>query len=452
MLDRNRGDRLTLRFIRSIDRPGRYGDGHGSRGLSLVVRERAGDGFRCIWTQRITNVDGKKISIGLGGYPEITLKNARILASDNARQIALGEDPRKPRRSIPTVAEAFDQVIALRTPTWTGEATALSWRASKAKYCEAILSKRISDVTPADVLSILEPIWHDKGATAKNVKAHLSAVMDWAVQMEFRANNPAHPRVTRSLGPQLPPDHHQAAPYQDLGQYLAQVRDSDNWWAERYCLLFMAFTADRSGEAREATWDEIDFDEAVWTIPARRMKARQGHMVPLSKQAIEILRFAQLNGHHSKGIIFPPKRGGASIRRGRLAKLVKRLGLPFVPHGLRSSFRDWAGERDDINQDVAEAALAHAIGNTTRRAYLRTNFFAQRRNLMQEWADFLTETMGPVISPHDQDPDQDQDQGQDQEQDPDHGATDLDCPTEAGRQISFDQLLAFDQTVDGLTA
>ncbi len=116
------------------------------------------------------------------------------------REIALGEDPRKPKRSIPTVAEAFDRVIALRSPTWTGKGTALSWRASKENHCQPILSKRISDVTPDDVLSILEPIWRNKPATAKNVRSHLSAVMDWAVQMEFRANNPAHPRVTRFFG------------------------------------------------------------------------------------------------------------------------------------------------------------------------------------------------------------------------------------------------------------
>ena len=124
------------------------------------------------------------------------------------REIALGEDPRKPRPSIPTVAEAFDRVIALRSPTWTGKGTAQSWRASKENHCQPILARKVSDVTTDDVLNILSPIWHDKPAIAENVRSHLSAVMDWAVQVAFRANNPAHPGVTRSLGPQPRPEHH----------------------------------------------------------------------------------------------------------------------------------------------------------------------------------------------------------------------------------------------------
>lgn len=396
-MDKKPGDRLTHAFIKSIDRSGRFGDGYGSHGLSLLAKTNAAGGLNLVWSQRIL-INGKKSTLGLGPLWAVTLKMARASAFDNARRSAEGEDIRKPKRTIPTVAEAFDKVIALRAPTWRGKATAASWRISKELYCEPILSKRVSDVTNADVLDILGPIWNAKTATAKNVKSHLSAVMDWAVQQEFRSTNPAAPRVTRSLGSQQPPDHHEAAPYEDLGRHLAKVRDSDAWWAEKYCLIFMALTADRSGEAREATWQEINLDKATWTIPAQRMKAGQEHVVPLSRAAIEILRFAQRNGHHSEGTIFPPKRGGVFIGGGRLSALTKKLDLPFVPHGLRTSFRDWAGERDDINQDAAEVALAHAVGGQTQRAYLRTKFFDQRRVLMQEWADYVTHTMGPVVS------------------------------------------------------
>ena len=165
----------------------------------------------------------------------------------------------------------------------------------------------------------------------------------------------------------------------------------------------MALTGDRSGEAREATWDEIDLDKAIWTIPAQRMKALNEHIVPLSKEAMEILRYAQSHGHHSNGTIFPPKRGGIYIHRSRLAKTTRKLSLPFVPHGLRSSFATWASELDNINPDVVEACLAHTLDKKVRRSYIRTKFFKQRRKLMQEWADYLTKTMGPVIADMDTD-------------------------------------------------
>ena len=390
--------RLSHQFIRSIDRPGRFGDGRGSHGLSIRANRNAAGGLNFVWQQRIS-IDGQKCTIGLGTFPIITLQVARNRAFDNARMIALGEDIRKPTRTIPTVAQAFDQVIANRAPSWKGKYTLKSWRISQ-EHCKSIHAKKISDVTSDDVLNILKPIWHDRAATAVRVKSNLSTVMDWAIIQAFRTDNPAHSRVTQSLGTQPPPEHHKSAPYEELGTHLIKVRDSEAWWAEKYCLIFMAFTADRSGEAREATWEEIDFDEAIFTIPAHRMKASKEHVVPLSKQAIEILRFAERHGHHSKGTIFPPKRGGTYLNGGRLSNLTHNLDLPFVPHGLRSSFRDWAGERDDINQDAADVSIAHTVGKKSKRAYLRTQFFKQRRKLMQEWADLLLDTMKTIVPAH----------------------------------------------------
>ena len=388
---------LTAAFIKSIDRPGRFGDGRGSHGLSILAYANSKGGINKSWSQRIL-IDDRERTLGLGTYPLISLQKARDKAFDNARRIALGEDILKPKRIIPTLAQAFDQVIANRSPSWKGRHTAVSWLLAK-HYCKLIHSKTVSDVTAQDVFNVLRPLWRDKGSTATSVQSRLSAVMKWAMQMEFRTSNPALAgNITEVFGPLPPTKPRPSAPYEALGQLLAKIRDSDAWWAEKNCLLFMAFTADRSGEVREATWQEIDLDEAIWRIPAERMKVHKDHIVPLPKQAVEILIHAKQNGHHSQGTVFPPKRGGTFISSGRLSELTRARDLHFVPHGLRSSFRTWAGERDDINQDTAEVSLAHAVGKKATRTYLRTAFFRQRRKLMQQWADYLSKTMGPVIS------------------------------------------------------
>ena len=269
----------------------------------------------------------------------------------------------------------------------------------------AILSKKVSDVTAEDVIEMLRPIWIDHGPTARNVQSHLKQVMDWAIQLEFRTTNPASRTVTRSLGKQPAARNHPAAPYQDLGRYLAIIKDSDYWWANRYCLIFLAFTEDRSGEAREAVWDDVDFDQATLTIPAHRMKSGIEHVVPLPTQAMEILRFAASKPRHSKGTIFPPQRGGVFLPRSGLGKITRELSLPFVPHGLRATFKTWTDEQRPDQRDLAEMSLAHTVGSPSERAYRRTIFLDQRRQLLQDYADFLTETMGPVISPKDQDQD-----------------------------------------------
>ena len=401
MLVKESGQPLTLQFIRSIDRTGRFGDGYGSHGLSILAKRNAAGGINLVWSQR-TLVDGEEKTFGLGSYPLVTLKMARAKAFDNARRIALGEDLRKPKRHIPTVAEAFDQVMELKRPSWKGKRTEDSWNDVK-KFCQPILSKRISDVNVEDVTNILKPIWHEKPATATSVQSRLSAVMGWAKEMEFRLSNPASMTSLQSLGSQPKSTPHRAAPYDELGTYLAQIRDADIWWGAKYCLLFIAFTVDRSEEARESTWDEINLKKEIWTLSAERMKADEEHTVPLPRQALEILDFAKSKGIHSKGYIFHAKRSSNAIGGGILSKPLLARGMPFTPHGIRSSFRDWAGERDDINQDAAEVSIAHSVGGRSKKSYLRTRFLPQRRKLMQEWADYLTETMGPVISEKDMD-------------------------------------------------
>ena len=401
-----RPPRLTNTYIQSLKEPCKRGDGHGSHGLTIVVRERAGGGLRRFWRQTLT-IDGKKKNIGLGSYALVSLKAARKKAFDNASRIALGEDIFKPKRVTPTVAKAFDRVIADRTPEWEQQATRKarkaknSWNLSKNTYCRPILSKKVSDVTAEDVLDILRPIWIKHSSTAQKVQSHLKQVMDWAIQLEFRTTNPAIRPAIRSLGKQPAAKPHDAAPYEELGSYLATIRDSDYWWANKYCLIFLAFTEDRSDEAREATWNEVDFDKATLTIPAHRMKNNVEHVIPLPTQAMEIVRFAKSKGIHSKGSIFWPQRGGVFVPEDGMSKITRELNLPFEPHGLRASFKTWTDEQRGEQRDLAERSLSHVVGKPSERTYSRTILLDQRRKLLQEYADFLTETMGPVISPND---------------------------------------------------
>ena len=394
--------RLTEAFIRSIKEPCKHGDGHGGHGLTLVVRDRAGGGLRLFWRQ-IFKIDGKTRSIGLGPYPLITLKEGRYKAFDNARKIALGEDILAPKREIPTVDQAFDQYMANRTPEWNqkgkrkAKETIDRWNISKG-YCLPILSKRVSGVNAEDVLNVFRPIWIPHRATANNVLSNLHQVMDWAIQMEYRTTNPATQSVMRSLGKQPEPEHHQAAPYQKLGGYLGQIMDSDTWWAAKYCLIFIAFTEDRSGEAREARWEDVDWDEETLTIPAERMKGGVEHVIPLCTQAMELLRFAWSKPRHSKGTIFPPQRGGIFMESQQLSDILIDLDLPFVPHGLRSSFTDWVSENRRESENLAEMSLAHVVGTRTRRSYARSILLEPRRQLLQEYADYLTKTLGPLIA------------------------------------------------------
>ena len=183
-------------------------------------------------------------------------------------------------------------------------------------------------------------------------------------------------------------EHHRALPYADVPAALRMVRLSPSHTLTRLAFEFMVLTASRAGEVRNAKWSEIDFESATWVVPAVRMKARREHRVPLSDKALEILRDAwDLTG--GEGLIFPAKRSGAALTDMAFNVLLRRLEIDAVPHGFRSSFRDWAAEQSGASWAVCESALAHNVGNSTEAAYMRSDLFQQRRQLMQAWADFL---------------------------------------------------------------
>ena len=214
--------------------------------------------------------------------------------------------------------------------------------------------------------------------------------------MEDKSNNPARPEGDRHLGKARRSARRPFLDACDLGKTLAMIRDADVWWAVKYCLLFMALTCVRSGEARGATWDEVDLDNAVWTIPASRTKTGVPHQVPLSVQAVEVLDYAWHQGD-GQGFLFPSRRGGTVMTNGVLSSIFRRLKIPAVPHGFRSSFYSWALGRADILETVSGALWGNFQLGNDLRGFAEKDRFEQRKRLMQEWADFVTETMGPVV-------------------------------------------------------
>ena len=192
-----------------------------------------------------------------------------------------------------------------------------------------------------------------------------------------------------------PTNHHPHLKPGELGAALKLIRDADAWWAEAYCLLFMAFTVTRSSEACSATWDEIDWGTSTWHIPAARTKGGRPHAVPLPSQAIEILAYAKARTN-GVGPIFPAKRGGKCLASARLAALMRRLGIPATPHGIRRSFADWAAERPEIATITTDEVLALKLSLSDSVVSLAGKLFQERMLVMRMWADYLTETMGSV--------------------------------------------------------
>ena len=372
--------KLTAAFVRNVSTPGKYHDSHG-----LILRVIASG--RKQWIQRLV-IHGKRRDIGLGGFPLVSLAKARETAFQNRKLARAGGDPLalKLRPDIPTFAESVDRVIELHQPGWKdGGKSAKQWRASLRDYAIPRLGRRrVSDINTADVMGVLLPIWHDKAETARRVRQRLSAIFKWAVAQGYRQDNPAGDAIGAALPRQNGKrQHFRALPHAEVARALETVRQSKAWAGSKLCFEFLVLTAARSGEARLARWEEIDLDGALWTVPASRMKAKREHRVPLSSRAVEVLREAAEYADGS-GLVFPSPLG-AGLSNSTMSKLLRELGISAVPHGFRSSFRDWCGETG-APREVAEAALAHVNPNKAEAAYARSDLLDRRRELMEKWA------------------------------------------------------------------
>ena len=355
-------NRLTAAFVRTVkptERLKRYGDGNG---LYLLVKPGPRGGGKS-WVQRLA-IHGVRRDLGLGSAELVTLAEARQMAWDNRRIARGGGDPRiAGSRHSPTFAEAVETVIALHRPTWRDRVgTEAQWRASLARHVHPRIGHMpVHAIETADVMAVLAPVWTTRHTTATRVRHRIGAVMKWAVAQGHRPDNPAG----EALGAALPKvdavrTHFRALPHDEVGAALAAVRESVGGLAVRLAFEFMVLCAVRSGEARGARWAEVDREAATWTIPAGRMKAGREHRVPLSRAALAVLDRAAATREDT--LVFPSSRPGVPLTAGALGRLLKELGIDAVPHGFRSSFRDWAAERTDTPHAVMEAAAnAHAV-------------------------------------------------------------------------------------------
>lgn len=400
-------------------KPGRHADGEG---LHLLVKR---SGARS-WVYRFM-LNGKARDVGLSRCPEavallqktgrndLTLAQARDVASIYRMKVKLGIDPLTERENAEKAAASArqaekaaavtfkamaEQFLSMNEANWRNAKHRQQWRNTLNTYAYPIIGKmRVGDIETPHVLQILEPIWLSKSETAGRIRGRIEAILDAAKVREYRSGeNPArwrgHLANLLPARPKLSRGHHKALPYDEVPALLSSLRSHRA--VSALALEFTVLTAARTGEVLGASWEEIDFKKRAWTIPAHRMKAGREHRVPLSDQAIRILRFAQKLG---KTHVFPGQRGG-SMSSMAMLMLLRQMQPGITVHGFRSSFRDWAAECTGYSHEVCEMALAHTIGNKAEAAYRRGDLFEKRRRLMDDWANYCDEgqaTQGLVI-------------------------------------------------------
>ncbi|GAA6161851.1 site-specific integrase [Ruegeria sp. HU-ET01832] len=405
---------LSALEVKRLEHPG-----HGSNatiavgGVDGLLLQVTPSGARS-WLLRC-KVGNRRRHIGLGGYPDVPLAEARERAREARQMIREGTDPveqRKANRAAliaaqkrgMTFAQAMEKFLVGKLKEFENPKHKKQWRATLDKYAlPAVGNMLVADIEVSDVQRILEPIWLTKNETASRLRGRVEAVLAWATVAGHRAgDNPA--RWKNNLDAVLPKpskvakvEHHPALNLDDVADWFADVR-SRSGFATR-ALEFMAMTAARSGEIRGAVWSEFDLDKGLWIVPAERMKMRNEHRIPLTGEAVDLLR--NLDLMLGSEFVFPAARGGmlsdaalsACMKRIHAAKpdryLDRRSGRPAVPHGLRSTFRDWAAERTEYPSDMAEIALAHSVGSEVERAYRRGDMIEKRRGMMATWGRFL---------------------------------------------------------------
>lgn len=377
------------------------------RGLRLMPGSAKGQGK---WILRfVSPVSGKRRDLGLGRYPDVSIADVRIRGLEARRLIGCGKDPiveRDANRSaakavavVPTFEQVARQVHEELKLSWKNAKHRDQWINTLRDYAfPKIGDIKVADIGPADFADVLRPIWLEKPETAYRIRQRCHKVMKWCWAQEIVKGNPVD--VVDHLLPKQPrkrerTKHQPSMPWREAPEFVKKLRSEGANNVTRALLEFVILTAARSGEARAMTWDEIDLEAKIWTVPASRMKTKVMHRVPLSDRAVEILK-AQFALHPNAELVFPSPRGkvlsdmvltkflrdqkAASSDKGRVA----------TAHGFRSSFRDWASENGHP-RDLAERALSHTISNRVEAAYHRTDLLEQRRPMMEAWSDFVSE-------------------------------------------------------------
>jgi len=369
--------------------PGKYGDGGG---LWLYVRHSGSRSwvFRYSW-------HGRERSMGLGPWPDVGLAKARELAQEARQLLRNGVDPISYRRAqtkkVLTFRVCAERYLRSHAVGWSNAKTPKHWRGSLERHVFPYLGGMpVNAIETSHVVDVLERLWYDRPEMGSRVRGRIERILSWAAVQGYR--DPLNPARWRGHLDQLLPaptkvrrvEHYKYIPYEELPGVLRKIRTMPG--IAPAALVFMALTAARGIEVRQAEWSEIDLETALWTIPGRKMKAGKEHRVPLSRPAVELLReLPRLGG--SEDLVFPSPTGG-TLSDMALKRVLVRADVDATPHGLRSTFATWARERTSYSWEIVESCLAHSVGNTVAQAYNRGDMLERRRQLMEEWARYCS--------------------------------------------------------------
>jgi len=393
-------------MIARLKEPGLYPDGGG---LYLQVTRGVDGDARRSWVLRFRTIAGKPREMGLGSVLDVALADARVDADAARKLVRKGLDPIEEKKLArkEAIAEAVramtfkqcaEAYIAAHEASWKNPKHRQQWSRTLETYAYPVFGDLpVGSIDVALVTKVLDPIWQTKTETAARVRGRIESVLDWASVRGLRDGaNPARWRghLQRALPARSKVQrvrHHPALPYVELPAFVDQLRARRSLSAR--ALEFLILTATRTSETTAAEWCEFDFKDGVWTIPSQRMKAGREHRVPLSRRALTLLRELKLLG--DPRWVFPGNKGNSHLSNMAMLQIIRGMDRPTLTvHGFRSTFRDWTAEQTDFPREVAEAALAHAIGDKVEAAYRRGDLFEKRRALMRAWAEFAEGNVG----------------------------------------------------------
>jgi integrase len=377
--------KLSARKVETA-KAGKYADGDGLYLLVTASGARRWT-FRFLW-------HGKAREAGLGSVSEIPPADARERAGEYRKLVGKGIDPVQATREskgVPTFGECADEFLKAKDSEWRNDKHRAQWKMTLEVYAKPLRSKPVDQIDTEAVLNVLKPVWATRPETASRLRGRIEHVLDAAKAKGYRAGE--NPALWRGHLDKLLPKrqllsrgHHAAMPYEEVAGFVGKLRERQTDSAAAQALEFVILTAARSGEVRGATWAEIDLEENIWTVPARRMKTAREHRVPLSQRAVDLLK--ELKAGESAGYVFPGKKPDEGLSIMAMDMTLRRIGVEITVHGFRSSFRDWAGNETGFPRELAEAALSHVIGDKAEQAYRRSDALEKRRALMDAWAAY----------------------------------------------------------------
>jgi len=387
---------LTAVQISKLSAPGRYADGSA---LHLVIDKSGAKR----WVLR-TVVKGRRRDMGLGGVRTVSLAQARATAQRYRATARNGGDPLEERhresRAIPTFEKTAFTVHKGLAPGWKNAKHAAQWINTLKRYAFPVIGARpVSQITSADVLRILSPIWTEKPETARRLSQRISAVIRWARASEFyTGDDPVEAALAGLPRQKRVVQHHESLHFDHMPELIGKIRACSAKLESKLALEFLILTAARTIEVLGTKWDEVDFDKRLWVVPASRMKIKETHRVPLTSHAMDLLDQARALSPESE-FIFPNQITGKPLSYNTLLfVLQRRLGLTTTVHGLRSSFKDWASETTNFSNEVSEMALSHKIPSKVESAYRRGDLLEKRRHLMAAWGDYVYGAQAQVVA------------------------------------------------------